>query len=328
MPPLIASLDRQLHLLEDKCANYIEGTQDHPDSPPLDELEIAARKIHDACLSLLDAIECCVIDEERSSSSASIESEPFRSPDSAPRRLSFPLSPLDPLKRSVASLCHTTVYFNPLVKPLERHSPKELFLSSKETVALLRNTRAELRGFDSSKLGFCTHSSKGSEAAASAAFDPTEPSYRESFTLPKARVAICDDIGACRRILNKMVTPFASNVTATLDSISTLRAFLTTHGDEIDLLFLDNELGDGTGWNFIEEMRAHPSWSQIFVVLITSTATFNLPDPSDSTKMSWLVRGFDAFLGKPTSPTEIKEALSENYQRVKSSLEPRNWIKS
>jgi len=323
LPISLTALDDRLNQLEDKCSNYLEGAQDHPDSPPVDELEIAAIKIHDACLPVLELIETCEAEEERAQSSLSFESQSVGSPEGGTRRFSFSSNPLSPLKISVSSLCHTTQYFQPLAKERESHRPKELFISSKQTVAILRGVLSELRGFDKMKPPLYSPSSR-----AFVSVDPTlEVAATCSYDLPKARIAVCDDEKACRRILGKLLVPLASHDIASFDSISSLRDFLIDRGDEIDLLFLDNDLGDGTGWDFILEMRAHPSWSKIFVVLITSTSTFNLPDAVEKTKMLWDTRGFDAFLGKPTSIKEIKEALSENFQRVRSTSESRTWIK-
>ncbi|WP_375687260.1 response regulator [Pseudooceanicola sp. LIPI14-2-Ac024] len=44
-------------------------------------------------------------------------------------------------------------------------------------------------------------------------------------------------------------------------------------GADIDILFLDNMLPDGTGTEFLRELATHPTWARVPVVLVSDWPT-------------------------------------------------------
>jgi CheY-like chemotaxis protein len=343
------SLEIPLNLLEARCANFLESVLEDT-SPEPEDLERSAEEIHNACLPVLatfgpidaglsppdtsfpafDPLE--YISEgrhSRSASSVTLDSDYPGSPEAAPGKFSFPQPALPHLVHSVASLLQVSEYFQPTSSVRKDHKPMELIVSSTQTVVAIRKVMHNLRGFELTCSGF-KKPIDPSVGALTGKEVVTDALAMGPFILPKARIAVCDDEKGCRRLLaEKLLPEFSSGFIHSTESISTLKELLERSGAEIDLLFLDNILGDGTGWEFINAIRAHPVWSKIFVVIITSDGTFDLPDDSEPTKPKWLARGFDAYVTKPTTKPIIKETLIDNFQRAlgSASHEERNWIK-
>jgi CheY-like chemotaxis protein len=363
----LSALEIPLNLLEARCANFLEGVAEDA-SPEPEDLERSAEEIHNACLPVLATLSfidpslsppassartfspsgsVCEGRHSRSASSVTFDGDYPGSPDVAPRKFSLPSPTLSPLAYSVTSLLQVSEYFQPTSSVKKAHTSRELIVSSTQTVAAIRKVLYNLKGFDPTSSGLKklaappVTASTAREVIEETAVEIVESAVKRAiaameavalapFALPKARIALCDDEKGCRRLLaEKLLPEFSSGVIHSTESISTLQELLEKSGDEIDLLFLDNILGDGTGWEFIINIRAHPVWSKIFVVIITSDGTFDLPDDSEPTKPKWLARGFDAYVTKPTTKPIIKKTLIDNFQRVRWSTthEERNWIK-
>ncbi len=322
----VSLLENPLNQLEARCANFLEGFREG-ESPPIDDAVVAANEIYTVCLPVLitlSSLESAIRPLSGSVSSETFDSDYSESPDSAPRRFSFSSPSLSPLKNSVELLSKISGDFQSERAVKESSTSKPLVVSAKQAIDVIREILIDIKFLERDY--FSKTASSKTFCTASAAAPAAAPCI-----LPKAVIAICDDERPCRRILEEKYLPdFATGSIFLTESITSLRELLERSGAEINLLFLDNILKDGTGLAFIKEIRAHPIWSKIFVILLTGDGTLNLSDELEPTKPMWLAKRFDGYLTKPTSKKVIRETLEANFLRIQSSTDPleeRNWTK-
>ncbi len=128
------------------------------------------------------------------------------------------------------------------------------------------------------------------------------------------RTIIIDDQIRSRRVLKRMLTQYCSgiDIIAEADSIDTGLETINTHHPE--LVFLDVELGDGTGFDLLGQLPTPPAFKIIFVTAYDSYAI-------KAIKWSAL-----DYILKPVDPEELVAAVNKIAQSSKNNLEAKESI--
>jgi two-component system LytT family response regulator len=124
---------------------------------------------------------------------------------------------------------------------------------------------------------------------------------------------IVDDDSNCRSILKSMIESKFPELNV-LDTAKNLREALIKNEElKPDVVFLDVELGDGSGFDFLEQVQ-HNSFKLIFTTAFDSYAV-----------KAFKVNASD-YLLKPFSPEELEEAVKKvtiqpTYQKIQPEIQ-------
>jgi DNA-binding response OmpR family regulator len=129
-----------------------------------------------------------------------------------------------------------------------------------------------------------------------------------------AHVLVVDDLEASRFIASSWLRRGGHTVT---EAATAAEAFAALSGHSFDLVLLDVNLPDMSGFDVTERIKADPRTSSIPVVLISATYI----EPED--KISGLTRGADAYLVEPLDPGELlaNVAAALRYHRARARAE-------
>jgi len=129
-----------------------------------------------------------------------------------------------------------------------------------------------------------------------------------------ARVLVVDDLEASRFIASSWLRRNGHVVTEAPNGVEALAALAVR---QFDLVLLDVNLPDMSGFDVTERIKADPRTSSIPVVLISATYI----EPED--KITGLKRGADAYLAEPLDPGELLANVEAalRYHRARARAE-------
>ncbi|MFS8096957.1 fused response regulator/phosphatase [Lentzea alba] len=129
-----------------------------------------------------------------------------------------------------------------------------------------------------------------------------------------ARVLVVDDLEANRFIASSWLRRNGHVVT---EARTAAEAFAALAAHQFELVLLDVNLPDMSGFDVTERIKADPRTSSIPVVLISATSI----EPED--KINGLKRGADAYLAEPLDPGELLANVEAalRYHRARARAE-------
>ena len=310
------------------AANYLETRQDSPSTTSSPEVQFAI-KAHDLASALMSALTAAHI----SSSPSPVEKRPSDSPITLPGKQrsesvvteesvelrSAPTTPgTSPQEAKRAHLKDLARNFHRL--DLEAGTvitaPGSPGTSFRETaLSVYRAARAVLHDFDPS-LPACTKPMVTCSL-------PAE--------LPSAVCSVVDDESAnlklAQRTLAKLFGQKTTEVLTETDGHYAIENLLPRYGDRLDALILDNQMPLRKGEEIIHDIRTHPIWSKIVVVLHSGDVKFERVN--DEGVPYWKELGFDGSVPKPETIENFRACFYQIYAAYSNSSDVRDerrWI--
>lgn len=185
---------------------------------------------------------------------------------------------------------------------------------SEEQLSALTNCRAQLERYRAHMASRVRNAYTQSRASSIVSVD--ESLEKE---LPKLKIAVVDDTIGMRKLFAKHLAPYAEGeVLTAVDGGASVMTLLESHGEEIDVLFLDNNMPEHNGTEVIQIIKANPKWKNISVIFLTSDSYFH---------DTYAAMGFDAYLIKPVNPKQLRDALKTVYTDHQYDIDRRFILK-
>jgi len=139
-----------------------------------------------------------------------------------------------------------------------------------------------------------------------------------TFSAPRARVLVVDDIGTNLRVAEGLMRPYKMHIDLRLNGIEAIEAVKT---NSYDLVFMDHMMPEMDGIETTKRIRKMDGYANLPIVALTANAVSGI-------KEMFLANGFNDFLSKPVDmiklnsilqkwlPKEKQEELSEDAKII------------
>lgn len=121
-------------------------------------------------------------------------------------------------------------------------------------------------------------------------------------------ILVVDDAGFVRDTIKRTIRQFAQGVTI-YEAVNGKRAVAAMKANKIDLILSDWEMPEMSGEEFLQWVRAHPTYHETPFVMVTSRGDRNHI-------MLAVNAGVNDYLTKPFTPEEFKQKLAKQFKRL------------
>jgi|Deesub1362B_J571_1020462.scaffolds.fasta_scaffold03973_4 two-component system chemotaxis response regulator CheY len=120
------------------------------------------------------------------------------------------------------------------------------------------------------------------------------------------KVLIVDDSSVMRKIIMRNLRQAGIPLEATYEAGDGYEALKVLQEKEVDVIFSDINMPNMDGLNFVRELRKHPVYRKVKVIMITTEAGSDMVHEA-------LNAGADGYLVKPFTPEKLAERLEDVY---------------
>ena len=116
-------------------------------------------------------------------------------------------------------------------------------------------------------------------------------------------VLIVDDSAAIRKILRRVLQQAELPLGEIYEAGDGLEGLESLRRQQVKLILSDINMPNMDGLHFLTEVKAHPEWKDIHVIMITT-------EGSQAKVLEAVQRGANGYVRKPFTADEIKEKLA------------------
>ncbi len=121
-------------------------------------------------------------------------------------------------------------------------------------------------------------------------------------------ILVVDDAGFVRDTIKRTIRQYATGVTI-FEAVNGKRAVAAMKANKIDLILSDWEMPEMSGEEFLQWVRAHPTYCETPFIMVTSRG-------DRSHIMLAVNAGVSDYLTKPFTPEEFKHKLAKQFKRL------------